>query len=437
MANLPWLSDVIGDEADVPAHRSVLDELVPDHAIALWDVGGHAMLANTRALELVGIDAATPDPEGGTIERDSSGHATGILRELATNLILENATALTVDQYQSGISDAIERLNSLGITSVNEVWANPTTVAALSALDKKNGLNARVTASIAHPVEFTTDAAKAAAHATIETRTDFEGERLQVPYVKFVLDGSAGGQTLVLVEPYLGTDFRGEMRNSEEIVMTEVSRLHALGIGSVLHAVGDGAVRIALNAVEAAQEQHGDTGVRHVIAHSVFVNPEDLGRFAELGVIAEFSPYFWWPSEGQELLRHELGEERLGWGFPIREMLAQGTRVSAGSDWPVVSDPNPFPAIEAMVTRRTPTGSASDAETFGPEHAVTLEQALEIFTLGGAYEHHQENDTGSIVAGKYADFVVLDRDLFAIPVDQIDGTVVQTTVLEGNVVFRE
>ncbi len=430
--NLPWLDELIG-EGPVRAHREVLDELAPDHAISLWDVGGHAMLANSRALELAGITPSTPDPPGGTIERDAEGRATGVLRELATNLILENADSLSVDDYAAGIRAAFDQLLALGITSVHETWCYPDTLRALAQLSRTGDLPLRVTAAIAHPVEFTTALAKRAAEEALEQRASFEGARLKVPYVKFVLDGSAGGQTLVLTEPYVGTDFRGEMRNAEEIVRAEVKRLHGMGVGSVLHGVGDGAIRVALDAVESAIAEHGDNGTRHILAHTVFVNPADLDRFADLGVIAEFSPYFWAPSEGQEMLRGELGEERLGWGFPMRALLDRGTHVAAGSDWPVVYDPNPFPAIEAMVTRQLPGGS--DA-AFGAEHAITLDEALRAFTLGGAYSMHQENDLGSLAPGKLADFVVLDRNLFEVPVTQIHQTRVELTVVEGEIVYR-
>jgi predicted amidohydrolase YtcJ len=431
--NLPWLTNVIGDNALIRAHRSVLDELAPDHAVALWDVGGHALLVNSKGLALAGIDDDTADPIGGTIERDADGVATGVVRELATSLVLENATAMTVDEYATGLKAAMSQLSSLGITSINEVWTFPTTLKALKQLDEANELQMRVVASIAHPVEFVTEPAKQAANELIENREEFTTDRLKPRYVKFVLDGSAGGQTLALIDPYEGTDFRGDLRNPEDVVKSEVSRLHGEGIGSVLHAVGDRAVEIALDAVEAAIAKHGQNGTRHTIAHSVFVNPKDLNRFAELGVIAEFSPYFWWPGEGQEILRDELGEERLTWGFPIKAIQESGAHLAAGSDWPVVFDPNPFPALEAMVTREHPGGSE---DNFGKEHAISVSEALKIFTMGSAYALHQEETTGSIEVGKFADFIVLDNNLLEIPVREIHGTRVDTTVLEGEVIYK-
>jgi predicted amidohydrolase YtcJ len=165
----------------------------------------------------------------------------------------------------------------------------------------------------------------------------------------------------------------------------------------------------------------------------VFVNPADLARFNELGVVAEFSPYFWWPSDGQEILSDELGETRLGWGFPVKTILESGAHLAAGSDWPVVFDPNPFPAIQAMVTRQHPGGSA---DSFGKEHAITLAEALEIFTMGSAYELYQEEDTGSIEAGKYADFVVLNQNLLEVDIFEVHKTKVLTTVLEGAVIYQ-
>ena len=429
--NLPWLSEQIGDNAELPAHRSVLDALAPNHAVALWDIGGHAMLASSKALELAGISQQTEDPPGGTIERDANGMPTGVLRELATNLILENAPPLAVADYEQRMSLAFERLASFGITSVHEAWVFPRTLEALRGLDTAGRLPVRVSAAIAHPEEFTTPAAKAAARDTLD-QVPFEGDRLHARYTKFVLDGSAGGQTMVLVDPYVGTDFHGHWRNNPETVIKEVVGLHGLGVGSMLHAVGDGAVRLALDAIERAIEVHGDNGTRHIIAHTVFVNPEDLARFAKLGVIAEFSPYFWWPTDALSLVEAELGEERLEWGFPVAPLLADGVRGAAGSDWPVVFDPNPFPAIEALVTRAVPGGSN---ETFAARHAIALNQALELFTRGGAWLMHTEDDSGSLEVGKWADFAVLDRNLFETPTKEIHQTRAEMTVVGGEVVF--
>ena len=430
-ASLPWLSDVIGDFSDVPAHKSVLDRIVPDRPVAIRDIGGHAMLVNSQALEVAGIHADTPNPTGGMIERDANGQATGVLRELAIHVVTESMDGLSVEQYEAGLPQAVAQLNAVGITSVHEVWTHTTALQALKRLDEANRLSLRVTAAITHPADFVTPPAKDAARQTIHKRERYRGKRLKPDYVKFILDGAVN-RTAAMLEPYQGTDFRGHTRDPIDVVMAEVSRLHGLGLGSVLHAVGDRAVRIALDAVERAIASHGQNGVRHAIAHTVFVNPADRDRFAELGVIAEFSPYFWWPNAVIDSYRAEVGEQRLAWVWAIKDMVDRGVSVAAGSDWPVVYSPNPFPAIEAMVTRREPGGGSV---SFRPEQAITLEQALKIFTLGGAFALYQEDVTGSIEVGKYADLVVLDRHLFSIPITEVGTVRVLQTWLEGELVF--
>lgn len=432
--NLPWYTDIVGEFDDVPAHKSTLDNIIADRPLALYDIGMHALLANSLALELAGITAATPDPVGGTIERDENGEPTGVLRELAGNLISEVMDPPEQVKYNAQLLKSMEKLQQLGVTSITEVWSDGPAMRGLMALEESGQLTMRVTAAIGHPIDFATEKVKEEVTAMIEGIDRYQGDRLQTRYVKFVLDGSAGGQSLVMNDPYEGTDFRGHYRNPREQVIEEVTRLHGKGIGSVIHAVGDGAIRTALDAVENAIAVHGDNGVRHSIAHTVFVNPADMDRFAKLGVNAEFSPYFWWPSEGLEVIRDDIGE-RTEWGFPVKEVLERGNHVSAGSDWPVVYDPNPFPAIEALVTREVPGSAGSGEKAYGAQYAISLEQALNIFTLGGAYVNYAEEVTGSIEVGKLADFIVLDRNLFEVPIREIHQTQVLKTVINGDVVF--
>ena len=186
-ASLPWLSETIGDFVDVPAHKSTLDKIVADRPVAISDIGGHAMLVNSKALEMAGITDDTPNPIGGTIERDANGEATGVLRELAIHLVKESMDGLSVEQYQSGLPQVIAQLNTVGITSVNEVWAHTNALQALKLLDDANGLNLRVTAAITHPADFVTPAAKENARKTIEARERYRGKRVKPDYVKFLL----------------------------------------------------------------------------------------------------------------------------------------------------------------------------------------------------------------------------------------------------------
>lgn len=189
-----------------------------------------------------------------------------------------------------------------------------------------------MTAAITHPVDFVTPSAKESARKTIHNREHYRGKRPKPDCVKFLLDGAVN-RTAAMLDPYEGTDFRGHTRDPIDVVMAEASRLHGMGLGSVLHAR---AIRIALNTVERAIATHGQNGVRHVIAHTVFVHPEDRDRFAKLGVIADFSPYFWWPNAVIDSYRSEVGEDRLSWIWAIKDMVKRSVTVAAGSDWPVI-----------------------------------------------------------------------------------------------------
>jgi predicted amidohydrolase YtcJ len=430
--SLPWLTDTIGDGTGVAAHKTTLDKVLPDRPAVFFDIGGHAALANSLALELAGIDASTPDPVGGTIERDANGEPTGVLRELAGNMVTEVMDPVDQALYDQYMSEAMDKLHSYGITSITEVWADTPTATALQNLDNSGQLKMRVMLAMGSPLDFATDKMKKAQQGLIDNIDQYQGERLTTRYVKFVLDGSAGGQTMVMVDPYDGTDFRGHYRNERDDVIESVTDLHGKGIGSVIHAVGDGAIRTALDAVEHALKVHGDNGTRHSIAHTVFVNPEDMDRFAELGVNVEFSPYFWWPAEGLDVAERDIGN-RIEWGFPAKTIMDKGNNVSLGSDWPVVFDPNPFPGIEALVTREVPGGSE---KSYAKQHAITLDRAIKAFTLGGSYVNYAEETTGSIDPGKFADFIVLDRNLKHIPIREVHQAQVLTTVINGEVIFQ-
>ena len=241
-----------------------------------------------------------------------------------------------------------------------------------------------------------------------------------------------------MIDPYLTTeDFpeatRGHSLVPENVLAEDLARLDAAGFTVKMHAAGDGAVRIALNAVEAARRANGDSGLRHEIAHAGYIHPDDLPRFAELNVTADLSPYLWYPRPIIDSIVGAVGD-RANYYWPIRDLLESGANLAAGSDWPSVAESmNPWPAIEAMVTRRNPFDHGQAA--LWPEQAITLEQALRIFTLGGALAYRLESLTGSIEAGKSADFIVLSHNLFDVPVERISDTTVLQTWFEGKRVY--
>jgi predicted amidohydrolase YtcJ len=298
-----------------------------------------------------------------------------------------------------------------------------------------NELPVRIKVYVSDPLEWVDEQWRKGAQSIIDNHEDYRvGNWLRADGVKFVLDGSAGGQTLIMVEPYEGTTDQhgGPWRNDPEEFAKKLLEYDARGLTVKAHAVGSQTIRTVLDAMEAVRARGSKQ--RHSVAHTVFVHPDDRDRFKTLDVIAEFSPYFWYPTPSWDMLRHELGERRLEWVFPFKTFTDMGVKVSVGSDWPVVDSPNPFPAIETMISRQLPGGS----EVTGPGAAqrVSLQTAIHALTMGGAYAQGREHLIGSLEAGKLADFIVLDQNLFEIDVQAIHKTRVLKTVVDGRTVFE-
>lgn len=440
--HLPWLGEKMEDAAGVGIvpHRSILDRVVANRPVALYDFSLHSMLVNSKALEVVGITRGTPDPDGGTIERDVDGEPTGILRESAMNLVRESVDQPNVDDLAKTLPGILRQLNSLGITSINEAWLSSEGMKAFKRLDNEARLTLRVNGSVAHPSSYDSPKQRLLAEDIASARKKYSGKRINFHYVKMFLDGA--GYDSLMVDPYpdppKGKDPHGKFSMPRDHFQSEVIRYHGMGVGTVTHVSGDMAVRITLDAIEEARRVHGNTGARHVLAHCTIINPDDRDRIKRLGVIAEFSPYFWWPIQPGVKTRFNsrIGKERTGWVWAVKEMVKRGAHVAAGSDMPVVSDPNPFRAMVGLVTRKHPDGKFPD-EDFNLEQGITLEQAVEMFTMGGAYYLQQEHMAGSIEAGKYADLIVLDRNLFAVPIKDVSQTQVLQTWLEGQLIYEK
>ncbi|MDJ0786594.1 MAG: amidohydrolase [Myxococcota bacterium] len=434
--NLDWLK-TDGQPIDAfgqPSHKSTLDAIVSDRPAFFWDIGAHAALVNSKLLEVYGITRDTEPPEGGAYDKDSNGELTGVVRETAAGELWEafneDRPSLKEIAYE-GVVPVVQQLNSHGITSFTDAGTREFYVSAYGLLDEADDLNIRVFAYITDPSDWQSEEMKKGAARAIENRDTYSTRRVQIGGVKYILDGSAGGQTLVLVDPFVGTDYRGPWRNPPEDFLEKIVRYDAQGLTVKTHAVGDGAIRKVLDGIALTRKQ-GST-LRHSVAHAGFVNPADRSRFAELEANAELSPYFWYPTPANEVIREELGEERLGWAWPVRILVESGAPYSFGSDWPV-TPPNPWPAIEALITRRDP-GSGPDAPAFNAAFGISLEQALRGYTMGGARAQYMEDVIGSITVGKSADLIVLDQDIFEVDVTRISETRVLQTVLEGKVVY--
>ncbi len=433
--NQPWVTGAGWDLPVFPGgipRKEELDEAVSDRPAYMESADGHSGWANSRALALAGITKNTPDPAGGHIERDpDSKEPTGPLRESARELVTGKIPPLTAAENAAGLKRAIEFANSLGIISVQEADASDEILNAYWALDTQGLLAVRAVAALR------TDPRKGDDQVAglIERRAKFSGKRLRATAVKIFADGVIETGTAALLEPYLDRgDSRGELNFEAERLAKFVTSLDREGFQVHIHAIGDRAIRVSLDAHEAAQKVNGRRDARHHIAHLELIEPEDILRFRDLGVIANFQPLWAFADPYvRKLTLGPLGPKRSRWIYPIASVLRTGAIMAAGSDWPVTSL-NPLEAIQVAVTRRGPTEPEGPA--WIPEEKIDLPAVLAAYTINGAYLNHEEKETGSIEAGKAADLIVLDRDLFKIPPEKIHEAKVVLTLLEGKEVFR-
>lgn len=431
-----WSAEMLGGRN--PPRRELLDASVPDHPVFLMDSTVHNAWLNTTALQLLGIDAKSAAPKGGTILKDARGEPTGILLDKAAYQVMQQLPAFAPQQYVDAIAWAVRSLNAVGVTAMKDAQADHHTLGAYGAAEKTGVLTMRVAASM--PWKNSWSETHEQEQQNIAARGEFKSALVNNRFIKMFLDGIPPTRTAAFLEPYLPDAAHpqpdtGTLNLTPEELAADVTALDAQGLTIKIHATGDRSVRTALDAFAAARKAAGRSDLRHEVAHAEAISAEDLPRFAELNVTAEMSPILWYPSPLVESMNTVLGRERVQNWWPIRALLESGARVSYGSDWPsVVPSPSPWPGIEAMVTRKDPYGVHEGTQ--GPEQAIDLAQALRIFTLAGAEALYLENETGSLKTGKHADFIVLDRNLFDIPPEQIGDTQVMLTVLGGREIHR-
>jgi predicted amidohydrolase YtcJ len=423
---VPWILGGGWTLDDFPRgcpHRSVLDAIVPDRPVFLENRDGHGAWVNSRALELAGITRDTPDPPDGRIEREDDGAAFGMLHEGAMALVSKHIPTPTQAELEQGLLDAQRYLHSLGVTAWQDAHVNRETLAAYRALDKRGQLTARVVGAL----WWARDRGEEQIGDLLELRAMAPDGRFRATSVKIMQDGIIENFTAGMIEPYLGVDgTRGLSFVDPESLKRGVSLLDREGFQVHIHAIGDRAVREALDAFAAAHEANGPNDHRHHIAHLQVVNPADVPRFAALEVTANCQPY-WACLEGQmvTLCVPFLGEERTGQQYPFASLLRSGARLSFGSDWPVTT-PDPLKIMQVAITR-VPDGEPG--EPFLPHERLDLFEALDAATIGTAFVNHLDNVTGSIEEGKLADLVVLDRNPFEVgPMDLAEARVVLTLV---------
>jgi len=416
--------------------RRLLDSLVSDRPAYLTSADGHSAWVNTRALELAGIDATTPDPPpDGVILHDRSGAPLGTLRESAMGLVGRLVPEYTPAERVAGLERALGMAASFGITTVHEASADEAALHTYDSIARTGRLTAR--AIVALRVDPLRGAGQVADLVRLRDRyvDRSGGGDLRPAAAKIFLDGVIEGGTAALLAEYVDRPgWRGELNLAPERLDSLVAALDSAGFKIHIHAIGDRAIRVGLDALAAQRARDGGSGPRHLIAHIQLFDPADVVRFAEVGTVASFQP-LWAYSDTYitDLTEPRLGPERSRWLYPIRSVVATGALVAAGSDWSV-SSMNPLPAIEVALTRRDPDIAPGPA--WIPEERVDIETMLRAYTLAGAFASDLEDEIGTITEGKRADLVVLDRDLLTIPPEEISETRVDLTVFGGRVVYR-
>lgn len=405
--------------------RAGLDALSSEHPILLTRVDGHAVLANHLALEAAGIDDATPDPAGGEILRDSSGRATGVLIDNAKTL-MESAVPDSSQEKRNTIRLAVDHCLALGLTGVHDAGINYDDWDIYRQMVDDGELGLRVYAMLGDS-EWTVDD-----WFRREPELD-RGGRFTLRTFKVYMDGALGSRGAALLEGYSDrVGHRGLLLTSEEKLEAITRRAMEAGFQMAVHAIGDRGNRIVLDVYERALADAPSADYRPRIEHAQILSPDDQHRFASLGVIPSMQPTHC--TSDMPWVPERLGAERSRGGYIWRSLLRSGVEhLPLGSDFPVESA-NPFLGIYAAVTRTGLDGVPEGG--WSPEEALTPREAIRGFTRDAAYAAFQESDLGSLTAGKFADFIVLDRDPLAVPAAEIPATVVLETWVGGHRAFQ-
>lgn len=425
-----WVRFTFRQAGQVP-NRVWLDEILPDRPVAILDRSWGCMLANSKALAIAGIDSRTPDPGNGYIERDElTGEPTGILVDGAYSLIHAAMPPTPAHALQRAYREGAHFQSSRGVVGTKYVHVCEHRLDALKALDEAGQLSVRVEAAISwqddiFPVRRRWELLAGERHY-------YASDRLNANAVKFHFDGTHESRSSYLASPWEGENsWRGHLNMTPQHLTEMVVDLDRRGIRVIAHCTGDGASDIFLDAVATARLRNGPDGVRHQCAHSTALLNANLPRFAELNVTAEFSPVGWLPSPFAEQ-RLVFGEERWERLYNFKGVLDEGGVAVMGTDWPV-SYIDPWIGFEAMITRQDPF-STDDRRFYG--EPLSLEQAISVMTINGAWSMGMEDRAGSITEGKSADLIVLDTNPFERECrGQLHKTQIDLTFLQGRLTW--
>mgnify|MGYP002350440220 CR=1 FL=1 len=403
-----------------------LDRAVTDRPVWLSRVDGHAGWANSAALAIAGIDRNTPDPVGGRIERDAQGRATGILIDAAMALVEAKIPASGAAESEAALDAALTTMASVGITSVHDAGIDTDTFALFRRFADAGRLGTRIYAMIGGV------AADFDAIAAAGPLIGYGDDRLTVRSVKLFADGALGSRGAALLAPYSDDpDNHGLLFQDTHTLVAMIGKALARGYQVNVHAIGDGGNRQVLDAFSLAYKAGGGRELRNRIEHAQVVALEDIPRFAPLQLIASMQPTH--ATSDMNMAEDRVGPDRIRGAYAWQRFHAQGTVIAAGSDFPVES-PNPFFGLHAAITRQDHDDQPDGG--WYPAQRLTREEALRAFTLDAAFAAHQEDALGTLEAGKWADFILVDRDIFTVDAKDIWRTQVLETWVGGTRVFE-
>lgn len=431
-----WDASALGGIPD----RTMLDAVAPNNPVLLEDTSAHSSWANSAALDIAGIGPGTPDPEGGIFERDAAGNPSGVQREKAAELLAASAPKPAGEEVEAALEWALTEMLSYGITSFTEAAVGFTAGArtefrAYADLAARGTVKQRVRLCLVWAPD------DPECEDLIAKRNLYAHGRITPDCVKIFLDGvPTDSHTAAMIEPYSDTvegrddeaSRHGLLAIAPAVLNRAVTRFDQMGITVKFHAAGDAAVRAALDAIEAARTANGPGPHMHNVGHCTFVAKTDIERGAKLGATFEVSPYLWQPAPICSDIAAAVGPEVIERVWPVREMVEARALVVPGSDWSVVPSVNPWSAIETLVTRQEPGGSA---DRFGASQAITLEQAFDMFTVNSARQEGMAHRVGRIEPGMLADVIVVNQNPFDVPITQVHTTEVKMTFIEGELVF--
>lgn len=409
--------------------RDWIDAVTADNPVWVSRLDGHMGVANSLALEKAGVDADSPDIEGGTIVRDASGRPTGVLKDNAMRLVLAAVPAPTITQLNRFLDAAMRYVASNGVTTVHDVAADDfdswASLATYRRADRNKSLITRI-----YSVPPLADWKKLEDDITANGRGN---DWLRTGGVKAMMDGSLGSHTAAFFDPFTDTpDDRGFLINKSEDMRSWIAGADAAGLQVMVHAIGDRAIRDLLDIYFDVAKKNGDSNRRFRIEHAQHIHPDDLQRFAVQKVIASMQPYH--AIDDGRWAEKVIGPQRAKTTYAFHSLIESGAHVAFGSDW-FVAPATPLEGIYAAVTRRT----LDDANPDGwvPEQKITVEQALHAYTYEGAFASFEENLKATIKVGMLADMVLLDRDLTMIAPEAIRDTQVLKTIVGGRIVFSQ